>query len=108
MQQTCSRCGGTGTILEHPCKVCGGSGITIEESKAKIKIPAGVSNGMKLRLAGYGEAGRNGGPAGDLYIAVIIAEHKIFERHEDDLYCTKNIPFVIDAIGGEIDVETID
>ncbi|MDE6432112.1 MAG: molecular chaperone DnaJ [Opitutales bacterium] len=108
MQQTCSRCGGTGTILEHPCKVCGGSGATVGESKAKVKIPAGIMSGMKLRLPGYGEAGQNGGPSGDLYIAVIIAENRVFERHEDDLYCTKSIPFVIATLGGEIEVETID
>lgn len=108
MQQTCPRCGGSGTIVEHPCRACGGSGSTVEESKAKIKIPAGIMSGMKLRLGGYGEAGQNGGPAGDLYISVIIAENKTFERDGDDLYCTKNIPFVIAALGGEIEVETID
>ncbi len=108
MQQTCSRCNGAGTILEHPCKACNGNGGVVEESKAKVKIPAGIKSGMKLRLAGYGEAGQNGGPTGDLYIAIIIAENKTFERHEDDLYCTQNIPFVIAALGGEIEVDTID
>ncbi len=108
MQQTCSRCGGTGAILENPCKTCSGSGVVVEESKAKVKIPAGISDGMKLRLVDYGESGRNGGPSGDLYIAISIAEHEIFERHENDIYCTKTIPFVIAALGGEVEVETIE
>lgn len=108
MQQTCSRCGGTGSILEHPCKVCNGNGLVVEESKAKVKIPAGIYEGMKLRLSEYGEAGQNGGPTGDLYISVTIEEHPMFERHDDDLYCTQKVPFVIAALGGEVEVKTID
>ncbi len=108
MQQTCSRCGGQGSILENPCKVCNGTGSVVEESKAKIKIPAGVSDGMKLRLAGYGEAGHNGGASGDLYITILISDHKVFNRRGDDLFCSKQIPFVIAALGGEVEVQTID
>jgi molecular chaperone DnaJ len=108
MQQTCPRCGGAGSTLENPCKGCGGRGAVIEESKAKVKIPAGIGSGMKLRLGGYGEAGQNGGPAGDLYVAIHIADDRTFERHGDDLYCSQKIPFVIAALGGEVEVETID
>ncbi|MDR1255876.1 MAG: molecular chaperone DnaJ [Puniceicoccales bacterium] len=108
MQQTCSRCGGSGSILEKPCNVCGGSGAVIEESKAKIKIPAGIYGGSKLRLSGYGEAGQNGGPTGDLYAVVNVADDRFFERNGDDLYCSQKIPFAIAALGGEVEVETID
>ncbi|MDR2721136.1 MAG: molecular chaperone DnaJ [Puniceicoccales bacterium] len=108
MQQTCLQCSGTGSILESPCKVCGGTGAITEESKAKVKIPAGVSDGMKLRLSGYGEAGQNGGPTGDLYVAIYVADDRTFERHEDDLYCSQKIPFVIAVLGGEVEIETID
>jgi molecular chaperone DnaJ len=108
MQQTCLRCGGTGSIIENPCKVCGGSGHLIDESKAKVKIPAGIHDGSRLRLGGYGEAGRNGGPAGDLYIEISVANDRVFERHGDDLYCSQKIPFVIATLGGEVEVATID
>ncbi|MDR2435998.1 MAG: molecular chaperone DnaJ [Puniceicoccales bacterium] len=108
MQQTCLQCGGTGSILEKPCKVCGGTGAVAEECKAKVKIPAGVGDGVKLRLSGYGEAGQNGGPTGDLYVAIYVADDRTFERRGDDLYCSQKIPFVIAALGGEVEVETID
>ncbi|MDR0595306.1 MAG: molecular chaperone DnaJ [Puniceicoccales bacterium] len=108
MQQTCSRCGGSGSILEKPCASCRGNGAVVEESKAKVKIPAGVCDGTKLRLSGYGEAGQNGGPTGDLYVVVNVADDRLFERHEDDLYCSQKIPFVIAALGGEVEVVTID
>ncbi|MDR3274168.1 MAG: molecular chaperone DnaJ [Puniceicoccales bacterium] len=108
VQQTCQRCGGFGSILENPCKICGGSGAVVEESKAKIKVPAGICDGAKLRLSGYGEAGQNGGPTGDLYVAVNVAADRLFERRDDDLYCSQKIPFAIAALGGEVEVETID
>jgi molecular chaperone DnaJ len=108
MQQTCPRCGGTGSSLENPCRICGGSGATVEESKAKVKIPAGVFDGAKLRLGGHGEAGQNGGATGDLYVVISVADDRTFERHGDDLYCIQRIPFAIATLGGEVEVATID
>jgi molecular chaperone DnaJ len=108
MQQTCPHCGGAGSMLEKPCKICGGSGTAIEESKAKVKIPAGVYDGAKLRLSGHGEAGQNGGTAGDLYVVINVADDRTFERHGDDLYCIQKIPFAIATLGGEIEVATIE
>lgn len=108
MQQTCPECHGTGTKIETPCKYCGGSGTMREQSTRKIKIPAGIFDGAKIRIRDAGEAGSNGGQNGDLYICVYISDDKRFERHDSDLYCTQKIPFVIAALGGEIEVETID
>lgn len=107
VRQTCPTCQGAGTYFEKPCKECHGEGRKKETSKLKIKIPAGVDTGSKLRSAGNGEAGIQGGPGGDLYVVLHVKEHDVFERHGDDLYCTIPIKFTLAALGGTIDVPTL-
>ena len=106
-RQTCPSCNGTGQIIEKPCTDCRGEGRVMDSSTVKVRIPAGVHTGSKLRSAGKGEAGQSGGPAGDLYIVIHVKEHDLFERHEDDLYCELPIKFTLAALGGAIDVPTL-
>jgi molecular chaperone DnaJ len=106
-RQVCPTCHGTGKILETPCRKCSGEGRVIEQSRLKVKIPPGVDNGSRLRSAGKGEAGTGGGPAGDLYVVIHIAEHDHFERRGDDLYCEEAIPFIKAALGGNVEVATL-
>ncbi|MEZ6013304.1 MAG: molecular chaperone DnaJ [Hyphomonas sp.] len=108
MERTCPRCGGKGKTIKKPCKDCGGAGQVREERKLNVKIPAGVESGMRIRLAGEGEPGTNGGGRGDLYIFVDVVEHDIFERDGPNLYCRAPVPMVTAALGGEIDIPTID
>ncbi|MEM6822125.1 MAG: molecular chaperone DnaJ [Verrucomicrobiota bacterium] len=108
MTQTCPQCRGTGQTVEKPCDVCNGEGRTERTSKIKIKIPAGVDTGSRLRSPGQGEAGVRGAGNGDLYIVIHIKDHPIFERHENDLYCEVPISFVKAALGGELIVPTLD
>jgi len=108
ISQTCPRCHGAGEIIEKPCQKCGGEGRVEKLSRIKLKIPAGIREGTRLRSSGNGEAGIGGGPAGDLYVVVHIKEHNIFHREGDDLYCDVPIPFWIAALGGEIDVPTLE
>ena len=105
--QTCQRCDGTGQILEKPCKVCGGDGRREKQSKIKLKIPAGVDSGARLRSVGNGEAGLRGGPSGDLYVVLHVRPHEIFQRDGDDLLCEVPIQFVQAALGAEIEVPTL-
>ena len=97
-----------GEIIEKPCQKCGGEGRVEKLSRIKLKIPAGIREGTRLRSSGNGEAGIRGGPPGDLYVVIHIKEHKIFHREGDDLYCDVPIPFSIAALGGEIDVPTLE
>jgi molecular chaperone DnaJ len=108
ISQTCPHCHGAGEIIEKPCQKCRGEGRVEKLSRVKLKIPAGIREGTRLRSLGNGEAGIGGGPPGDLYVVVHIKEHKIFEREGDDLYCGVPIPFSIAALGGEIDVPTLE
>ena len=105
--QTCNRCGGTGKIIEHPCKVCRGAGRKEKSSKIKLRIPAGVDTGARLRSTGNGEGGMRGGPAGDLYVVLHVKAHEIFQRDGDDLICEIPISFVQAALGAEIGVPTL-
>ncbi len=105
--QTCSTCGGSGKIIETPCPECGGEGKTRERAEVKIKIPAGVHTGSKLRKSGAGNAGSDGGPYGDLYAIIIVAESDFFERDGNDLYCQIPIKFTLAALGGTIEVRTL-
>lgn len=105
--QTCPRCEGRGKILDRPCKVCHGAGRREKTSKIKLKIPAGVDSGSRLRSSGNGEAGVRGGPAGDLYVVLHVKAHEIFEREGDDLICEVPISFVQAALGAEIEVPTL-
>lgn len=108
MQQTCPDCHGVGTKIDTPCPNCKGSGRVREQCTTKVKIPAGIFDGANLRMGGAGEAGTNGGPSGDLYVATYVEEDSRFVRQGDDLHCTQKISFVTAALGGEIQIETID
>ncbi|WED43498.1 molecular chaperone DnaJ [Legionella cardiaca] len=108
IQQTCPSCHGDGKVITDPCQSCHGQGRTRESKKLTVKIPAGVDNGDRVRLGGEGEAGMHGGPAGDLYVQINIKAHSIFERHESDLYCEVPISFITAALGGSIEVPTLE
>jgi molecular chaperone DnaJ len=105
--QTCPRCQGAGRVIDKPCKSCRGSGRVERTSKIKIRIPAGVDTGSRLRSSGNGEAGVRGGPAGDLYVVLHIKPHEIFQRDGDDLLCEVPVSFVQAALGAEISVPTL-
>ena len=107
VQQVCPNCNGAGRMPETRCRSCGGEGRSIKNKKVKIKVPAGISTGQKLRSAGNGEAGIMGGPAGDLYVVVHVKDHPIFERQGDDLYCDVPVKFTLAALGGTIEVPTL-
>jgi molecular chaperone DnaJ len=106
--QTCPHCKGAGRILERPCKKCTGSGKHTRASKIKLRIPAGVEGGSRLRSQGNGEAGFRGGPAGDLYVVLFVKHHEIFKRDGDDLICEVPVSFVQAALGSEIEVPTLE
>ncbi len=108
VSRTCNTCGGSGTVIKTPCKECGGTGQVSRERKLTVKIPAGISSGQRLRLYGEGEAGLAGGPPGDLYVVVQVGEHEIFRREGDHLYCEVPVTFPTLALGGEIQVPTLD
>src|SRR5581483_6948558 len=105
--QTCPRCEGAGRVLEKPCKTCHGSGRREVTSKIKLRIPAGVDTGSRLRSSGNGEAGLRGGPQGDLYVVLHVKPHEIFQRDGDDLICDVPVSFVQAALGAEIEVPTL-
>ena len=107
VSQTCPRCRGAGEVIEKPCQDCRGEGRVEKLSRVKLKIPAGIREGSRLRSLGNGEAGTRGGPPGDLYVVIHIKEHKIFQREGDDLYCEVPIPFSVATLGGEIGVPTL-
>jgi molecular chaperone DnaJ len=107
LQQTCPRCRGTGTIVRNPCDSCLGQGRVRRTRKLSVKVPAGVDNGDRVRLAGEGEAGRNGGPPGDLYVEVHVREHPIFERDGEHLSCEVPVSFATAALGGTVAVPTL-
>jgi molecular chaperone DnaJ len=108
VSQTCPRCRGVGQIIEKPCRACDGEGRAENTSRIKLKIPAGIADGSRLRSSGNGEAGIRGGPAGDLYVVIHIKEHPIFQREDDNLYCEVPISFTLAALGGEIPVPTLE
>ncbi len=105
--QSCSRCDGAGRVIEKPCRTCQGAGRRERTSKIKIKIPAGVDTGARLRSSGNGEAGARGAGPGDLYVVLHVREHEIFQREGDDLVCEVPVRFVEAALGGEIEVPTL-
>ncbi len=108
VQQTCPRCNGTGTVISDPCSDCHGQGRVKEQKTLSVKVPAGVDTGDRIRLANEGEAGENGGPAGDLYVQIQVKEHPIFKRDDANLYCEVPISFATAALGGELEVPTLD
>src|SRR5215471_4150753 len=105
--QTCPHCQGAGRIIDKPCKVCRGNGRRERTSKIKLRIPAGVDTGSRLRSSGNGEAGLRGGPSGDLYVVLHVKPHTIFQRDGDDLLCEVPVSFVQAALGAEIEVPTL-
>lgn len=108
IQQTCPQCRGSGQIISDPCNTCHGEGRVRDHKTLSAKIPAGVDTGDRIRLSGEGEAGENGGPAGDLYIQINVREHPIFAREDSHLYCEVPVSFVTAALGGELEVPTLD
>lgn len=108
IQQTCPQCQGSGSTISNPCRPCRGSGRIQKSKNLMVKIPQGVDDGSRIRLAGEGEAGPNGGQQGDLYIFVNVKEHNIFSREDENLFTEIPIAMVDAAIGGSIDVPTID
>lgn len=108
VQQTCPNCRGRGKIIKDPCTDCGGQGRKQREKKLKVNIPPGVDTGDRVRLAGEGEAGMQGAPTGDLYVQIAVREHPIFQREGKDLYCEVPISFADAAMGGELEVPTLE
>ena len=108
IERTCPSCQGQGRVIKDPCRSCGGSGRTRKEKTLSVTIPAGVEDGTRIRLAGEGEAGMRGAPAGDLYIFLAIQPHRIFQRDGANIFCRVPIPMTTAALGGSIEVPTID
>ena len=108
IERTCPTCGGRGQTIKNPCRACQGQGRVAKSRSLQVRIPEGVENGTRIRLAGEGEAGQRGGPPGDLYIFLEMAEHPLFERDGMDLFCHIPVPMTTAALGGEIEAPTID
>jgi molecular chaperone DnaJ len=108
LERTCPSCHGRGQVIDDPCASCGGAGRTTRERTLSVNIPPGVEDGTRIRLAGEGEAGLRGGPAGDLYIFLSLETHEFFQRDGADLYCRVPISMVTAALGGGFDVPTVD
>lgn len=108
VERTCPTCAGAGQIVKNPCRSCGGQGRVQKERSLAVNIPAGVETGTRIRLAGEGEAGMRGGPAGDLYIFIEVKDHAIFQRDSVHLFCRVPISIATAALGGEVEVPTID
>lgn len=108
VERTCGTCGGQGKVIEKPCDKCHGGGRVRRERRLEVTIPAGVEDGTRIRLSGEGEAGARGAPAGDLYVFLSVKPHKLFQRDGATLYCRVPVPFATAALGGEIEVPTID
>jgi len=108
VERTCPTCNGMGQTIKNPCKVCHGAGRVEKDRSLSVNIPAGVETGTRIRLAGEGEAGMRGGPAGDLYIFIEVREHTLFQRDGRDLYCRVPVSMTAAAMGGDIEVPTID
>jgi molecular chaperone DnaJ len=108
VERTCPTCNGMGQIIKNPCRACSGQGRVEKERALSVNIPAGVETGTRIRLAGEGEAGLRGGPSGDLYIFIEVNEHAIFQRDGINLYCRVPVAMTTAAMGGEVEVPTID
>jgi len=108
IERTCATCGGAGRVIKDPCKACGGTGRTRQEKTLNVTIPAGVEDGTRIRLAGEGEAGMRGAPPGDLYIFLALKPHRLFQRDGANIHCRVPIPMTTAALGGEVEVPTVD
>ena len=107
IQQTCPKCHGTGKMIPNPCPTCSGAGRIKRNKTLEVKIPAGIDDGMRIRSSGNGEPGMNGGPPGDLYVEIRIKPHPVFQRDGDDLHCEIPVSFAKAALGGEVEVPTL-
>jgi molecular chaperone DnaJ len=107
IERTCQKCRGAGRVVRHPCKTCSGAGLVQKERTLSVDIPPGVEEGTRIRLSGEGQGGMNGGPPGDLYIFLSVQQHPIFQRDAQDLYCRVPIGMAMAALGGEIEVPTL-
>lgn len=108
IQRTCPTCGGRGEVIDDPCECCHGAGRVTRERNLSVNIPAGVEDGTRIRLSGEGEAGSNGGPAGDLYIFLSLKPHAIFQRDGADLFCRAPVSMTLAALGGEFEAPTLE
>ena len=108
IQQTCPKCHGTGRYIPDPCAPCSGSGRVKQHKTLSVKIPSGIDEGDRIRLTGEGELGVNGGPPGDLYVQIHLKPHAVFQRDHDDLHCEMPVSFASAALGGEIEIPTLD
>ncbi|MDP2751676.1 MAG: molecular chaperone DnaJ [Rhodocyclaceae bacterium] len=108
IQQTCPKCHGTGRYVADPCAPCQGSGRIKQHKTLSVKIPSGIDEGDRIRLSGEGEPGVGGGPAGDLYVQIHLKPHGVFQRDHDDLHCEMPVSFTTAALGGEIEIPTLD
>lgn len=108
VERTCPTCGGQGQTIKTPCHICGGSGRMRQEKQLQVTVPAGIEDGTRIRLAGEGEAGVRGGPPGDLYVFMSIRPHRFFQREASNLFCRVPVPMTTVALGGTIEVPTID
>lgn len=108
IQQPCPQCQGSGRQIKDPCVKCHGAGVNKSRKTVEVSIPAGIDDGQRIRLSGEGEPGTRGAPSGDLYVAVHIRPHAVFERDGMDLHCELPISFTVAALGGEVEVPTID
>ena len=106
--RSCDRCGGKGKVVEKPCKTCNGVGRVKKSKTLEVSIPAGIDDGQVLNVSGQGDAGLNGGPAGDLHVYVTVRPHAIFERRGNDVWCEMPITFTQAALGAEVTVPTLD
>jgi molecular chaperone DnaJ len=108
IQQTCPKCHGTGRYVADPCGTCHGAGRVKQHKTLSVKIPSGIDEGDRIRLTGEGEPGVNGGPPGDLYVQIHLKAHAVFQRDHDDLHCEMPVSFTVAALGGEIEIPTLD
>jgi len=108
IERTCSTCRGSGRVIRHPCRVCRGAGVVEKERTLSVDVPPGVEDGTRIRLSGEGAAGLHGGPNGDLYIFLSVSQHPIFQRDGHDLHCRAPVSFITAALGGAIEVPTLD
>ncbi len=104
----CSKCGGTGKIIHQPCPICRGTGSAKKQKKITVKVPAGIDDGQAISLRGQGNAGRSGGPAGDLVIVIALRRHPVFQREGSNVYCEQPVTFIQAALGAELEIPTID
>ena len=108
LARTCHACGGVGEVVRNPCTDCSGAGLKVKESKLKVKVPAGVDNGQRLKMRGEGEAGVGGGQNGDLYVQILLEDHPVFQRQDQEVICEVPITFSAATLGTEIEVPSLD